>query len=155
MISEQSEVLRKDLEWVASDTRLWSHERNRIAKALDLIDERLKGASNGTPSIWLQFVILVNNSMNLDELDIQRECFLCLGEIRQTIRQAMSHDPIMGGGVDGSEFRAQFSELLDHILMELTPDPKGFPRRNRRDRRNQLKDSTIFQKMNKDPSSTK
>ena len=125
MISEQSEVLRKDLEWVASDTRLWSHERNRIAKALDLIDERLKGASNGTPSIWLQLVILVNNSMNLDELDIQRECFLCLGEIRQTIRQAMSHDPIMGGGVDGSEFRAQFSELLDHILMELTADPKG------------------------------
>ena len=70
-------------------------------------------------------MILVNNSTNLDELDIQRECFLCLGEIRQTIRQAMSHDPIMGGGVDGSEFRAQFSELLDHILMELTPDPKG------------------------------
>jgi len=75
-------------------------------------------------SLWDQIVILVYNILyNTDELT-QRESWLALGEVRQAIRQAMTMHPMVGAGAEGEIFRAQFSEHLDHILLQLSPDPK-------------------------------
>jgi len=56
--------------------------------------------------------------------ETQRESWLALGEVRQAIRSALAintHGRIIE---DGAIFRAQFSELIDHVLEELMPKDK-------------------------------
>ena len=124
-ISDQPEVIQKHIEWVAKETRLWSYERTRISNALDFIDDKMIETSTGVQSLWLQLVILVYDSINSEDPIIQRECILCVGEIRQAVRQVMAHDPMVGVGGDDPIFKDQFSELLDHILDDLLPDPSS------------------------------
>ena len=124
-IRDLPEVVQQHLKGVAKDTRLWSHERSSIALGVDFIDQKVEEASDGPVfSLWDQIVILLYNILyNTDDMT-QRESWLALGEVRQAIRQAMTMHPMVGAGAEGEIFRGQFSEHIDHILLQLSPDPK-------------------------------
>ena len=124
-ITDLPEVVQSHLKGVAEETRLWTYERSQIAQAVDFIDDRVAETSGKSMhSLWSQLVLLVYNTLNLEDQETQRESWLALGEVRQAIRQAMVLDPMVGAGAEGSIFRGQFSGVLDHILEGLSPDPK-------------------------------
>ena len=124
-IGDLPEGVQKHLQGVAIESRLWSYERNQIAATVDFIDERVSETSGrDVHSLWDQLVLLVYNTLNMLDQETQRESWLALGEVRQAIRSALAintHGRIIE---DGAIFRAQFSELIDHVLEELMPTDK-------------------------------
>ena len=90
---------------------------------IDFIDKKLAQKTQ-TPSLWLQIVILVYNSIDMKDFKRQRESLICLGEVRQSVRQALLNNVFGFGNLNQNKIRELFSDMSDFILSELSPSSK-------------------------------
>ena len=120
-LDEISDDLQILINNVSIETRLWFYERSQMAQSIDFIDERLQEKTNEYQSIWTLLTLLVYRTLDISHPPIIREAWLSIGELRQVIRQSMAHNPMVGVGGEGSIFKDQFTELINHILESITP----------------------------------